>query len=478
MTVIFRNPLSTGVVMSRMSLSHLLSRKACSTLRPKFASTLATVFSTTLLCWSGALFAQAPAEPSLANRLFDFAQPRYPAYFPGSAITQTADIWTYRYYAATGVYLGVNNSVADKGGVYVLGGPFGTTPIRVGKLSDFLSGVPASIVPVDGRISAGFFYSMAVTSNGDVLAWGTSSSIAAAGTTVRGTTARRINGLNPAAAVEAGQSILARSVVRSVDAKVQAWEALAATPATVTALGTVKKVVSCDGSIGNDFALLSDGTVRVRNGSLLAGLNNVADIREDTFIGGGACLLVAVKTDGTVWEVSVLSSGGAVLNSSSLQVTGLPAVVQASCSEGGNLGKLCLALSNIGDVYVWASSNTYGQLGNGISSSAGRTIPVKLANLGGIVRVLAGDGLALALADDGTLYRWGFQPYDAPILSPTAVAGIGGKVVEVAASYNHVLALREDGTLWAWGANERGQLGDGSTGGSSLIPVKVLGVAL
>jgi hypothetical protein len=462
--------------MPRLSFTRLLSRKIGSIHSSKLVTQFAITLSATLLCWSNALFAQTPAELSLANRLFDFAQSSYPAYFPGPASTQTADIWIYRYFSATGTYLGVNNSIADKGGVYVLGGSFGSTPIRVGKLSDFLSGVPASIVPVDGRISAGFFYSMAVTSNGDVLAWGAPFSIAAAGTAVSGSTARKINGLNAAAAVEAGQSVLARSVVRSTDAKVQAWEALAVTPTTVTALGTVKKVVSCDGSIGNDFALLSDGTVRVRNGSLLAGLSNVADIREDTF-GGGACLLMAVKTDGTVWEVPVLSSGGSVLTSSPLQVTGLPAVVQASCSEGGNLGKLCLALSNVGEVYVWASSNTYGQLGTGTSSSTGRLIPTKVANLGGIVRVLAGDGFGLALAGDGTLYRWGFQPYGASILSPTAVAGIG-KVVEVAASYNHVLALREDGTLWTWGANENGQLGDGSTGGSSLVPVKVLGVAL
>jgi alpha-tubulin suppressor-like RCC1 family protein len=37
----------------------------------------------------------------------------------------------------------------------------------------------------------------------------------------------------------------------------------------------------------------------------------------------------------------------------------------------------------------------------------------------------------------------------------------------------HVLFVKPDGTLWAWGANEKGQLGDGSTIGSSF-PLQVL----
>jgi alpha-tubulin suppressor-like RCC1 family protein len=45
----------------------------------------------------------------------------------------------------------------------------------------------------------------------------------------------------------------------------------------------------------------------------------------------------------------------------------------------------------------------------------------------------------------------------------------------IAAGDDHSVALRADGTVWTWGANEWGQLGNGGTGASSSVPVKVLG---
>lgn len=426
-----------------------------------------------------ALGAAALDPVDVANQLLDFGQRQFPKLFPGAPATQFLDVWIYRFYASTGIYLGVRRDSADPGGVYVLGGEFGTAPQRVGTLTDFITPVATgSIAPTSGRISAGFYHTLAVNRAGDVLAWGWDSTIAAPGTALAGSTARRLGGLPAAAAVEAGASVLATGTARTSGGAVWAWEALAPAPKWQSALGNAVKAAHCDGTLGNIFALGADGLIRTRDGAVLAGIDSVVDVSEDSFIGGGTCTLMALKSNGTLWRLAVLSSGGAVISASVLQVAGLPAVAQASCSQDGNFGQLCLAVDSGGHVYAWGSSNSHGQFGNGTQDSAGRVLPALVPGLANIVRVLAGDGLALALARDGTLYRWGFQPFDQPKLTPTAVTGLPARVVEMSASFNHVVVLLEDGSVWGWGDNFQGQLGDGTQGNSRLTPVRALGIQL
>lgn len=107
-------------------------------------------YCTTSLCGAGMLDVAAsvlaarddllPADR--ARQLLDFGQRVYPQYFPGQPATQSLPPFLYRYYASTGVYLGVvvqsdANYVLD--GVYVMGGPFGAQPVYVGKLTDFIA---------------------------------------------------------------------------------------------------------------------------------------------------------------------------------------------------------------------------------------------------------------------------------------------------------------------------------------------------
>ena len=86
----------------------------------------------------------APAE--LARQLLNFGERSYPQYFPDRPPTQTSAPFDYRYYATTGVYLGVvvhGGSTYVKNGVYVLGGPFGAEPVYVGLVSAFIQ--PAAL---------------------------------------------------------------------------------------------------------------------------------------------------------------------------------------------------------------------------------------------------------------------------------------------------------------------------------------------
>ena len=53
----------------------------------------------------------------------------------------------------------------------------------------------------------------------------------------------------------------------------------------------------------------------------------------------------------------------------------------------------------------------------------------------------------------------------------------GANAAKVACGNSHTCAIRDDGNVWCWGQNGAGQLGQGSTGGSSPNPVEVdLGV--
>ena len=47
----------------------------------------------------------------------------------------------------------------------------------------------------------------------------------------------------------------------------------------------------------------------------------------------------------------------------------------------------------------------------------------------------------------------------------------GANAAKVACGNSHTCAIRDDGNVWCWGTNQGGQLGMGSTGGSSANPV-------
>lgn len=79
----------------------------------------------------------AAATPA-ATTLFDWAERRYPEFFPSHRQDQSFAPYVYRFYPETGIYMGV---AEDQ--VYVMGGPFGGQPLRVGRVSDFLPSDPS-----------------------------------------------------------------------------------------------------------------------------------------------------------------------------------------------------------------------------------------------------------------------------------------------------------------------------------------------
>lgn len=115
--------------------------------------------------------------------------------------------------------------------------------------------------------------------------------------------------------------------------------------------------------------------------------------------------------------------------------------------------------------------NTYGQLGNGSTTS--KSTPT--AVLGGLKwkALSAGADHSLGITNNGKLYAWGRNNVGQLGINTLATTGtsspvlvsvpVGVKFEDVSANLDHSYALTMDGKIWAWGGNAHGQLGLGDT---------------
>jgi alpha-tubulin suppressor-like RCC1 family protein len=97
--------------------------------------------------------------------------------------------------------------------------------------------------------------------------------------------------------------------------------------------------------------------------------------------------------------------------------------------------------------------------------------PAAVSGLGsGVTAITGGYEHACALASGGGVQCWGNNHFgqigdgttDEAKL-PTAVSGLGSGIKAIAAGDFHVCALSASAHVSCWGANDKGQLGDGST---------------
>jgi len=96
----------------------------------------------------GAPFAIADHAGS-TETILNWAEKAYPQYFPNHEATKVLVPWLYRYYSATGIYAGLN----DNGGVYVMGGAFGQSPLYIDTEANLLNLALANHAPVASSLS-------------------------------------------------------------------------------------------------------------------------------------------------------------------------------------------------------------------------------------------------------------------------------------------------------------------------------------
>lgn len=139
----------------------------------------------------------------------------------------------------------------------------------------------------------------------------------------------------------------------------------------------------------------------------------------------------------------------------------------------GGLAHTC-AISHRGHVWCWGE-NFQGQLGDG--TTRGKLVPTRVVDLEGrFTAISTGQRHSCALSEAGRVYCWGAnddgQLGDGTTM-PSArlieVRGLGANVSTISLGLFHSCAIARNGRVRCWGANERGQLGIGTTEESSRI---------
>jgi alpha-tubulin suppressor-like RCC1 family protein len=359
-------------------------------------------------------------------------------------------------------------------------------------------------------LAAGYLHTLAPGPGGQILAWGgNASGELGVGTTTDSSTPVPVKGLTGHGGVVEVAAGVTHSMAVMSDGTVLAWGHNASgelggsisgdklLPVPVQGVQGAREVAAGDGW---SMALEADGTVMAwgnnQSGELGDG-NAPIDLYTPAPVygltaGSGVIQIAAgyssglvLRSDGSVWAwgngtSGELGDGSTDKRSSPAQVQGLgpgSGVIQVA---GG--GAFSLALKSDGTVLAWGH-NASGELGNG-NAPTDSHVPVKVKGLGpgsGVVAVAAGGAFALALKSDGTVLAWGANVYgelgdgkagtDASVPVQVHGLGPGSGVVAIAAGGHHSVALTKSGKLLAWGDDSHGQLGDGVTAPLRPTPV-------
>lgn len=319
------------------------------------------------------------------------------------------------------------------------------------------------------QVSAGYYHSLAVASDGNIYAWGNNDQGELGdGTTTSTTTPVLVK--NPDhvhyVQVSAGQF---HSLALDDQGRVWAW-------------GSNEK-----GQAGSKAASKQTTPVQVVTS---AGKSLTA-----VQISAGYMYSTDVDANGYVWSWGLNNSGelgnaGTPAGTDKYTSTPVQAVkadntpLRAAQVSAGRLHTLAVDMD--GTAWAWGS-NANGQLGDG--TTTGQAWPVQVKKTDGTAfkafQVSAGGWHSLALDDRGTVWAWGDNEN-----KQLGVPGAGvelhnpGQVtkadsttplaaVQVSAGDRQAMIVDADGSVWAWGDNSQGQLGN-NTAQTQSKPVQTL----
>jgi alpha-tubulin suppressor-like RCC1 family protein len=360
------------------------------------------------------------------------------------------------------------------------------------------------------EVAAGVSHSVALCSDGTVVAWGNNAngqlgnnSTISSSVPVAVDTTGFLSGKTVVAVATGGDPVGGFSFALCSDGTIGAWGlnrygtlgrgaggGFSSVPVAVVTTGVLsgKMVVAVAAGAYHSLALCSDGTIATWGNSALnvspvpVGVSYTGALSGKTVISvaAGSTNSLALCSDGTV---AIWSGSNTPVAISAMGVLSGKTVVAISAGHAdyyNNMGH-SLALCSDGTVAAWGY-NSLGQLGN--NSTIYSNVPVAVDASGvlsgkTVVSVSARGSHSLVVCSDGTVAAWGDNANGrlgnnstTSSKVPVAVdaAGIlsGKSVKAVSAGGTHSLALCADGTVVDWGQNAYGQLGNNRTIYSSM----------
>ncbi|WP_374351199.1 hypothetical protein [Chitinimonas sp.] len=289
-------------------------------------------------------------------------------------------------------------------------------------------------------VAAGSYHSLALMKDGSVLGWGNNynGQLGDGGTNSHGVPVK-VAGLPPASSVAAGETF---SLAIDNSGRVWGWGR------------------NSDGQLG-------DGSDSERLSPVQAkGVSGAVAVR------AGVGHTLALNGSGEVWAWGANDAGQLGMTAS------VPVLLPAKVNFPAGTPKLkaidaggghSFALDVNGRVWAWGSNTNYA-LGDG--SNVDRAVPAMIAGLEQVVAIAAGPSSGAAISSDGKAWIWGFWSVQKPVQVPLPAAA---KAIQLGDSHYQIQLA--DGSLVGGGDNSLGQLASGDDiSPNDLVVIKPKGL--